>query len=66
MQKLLTQGAEAKIILKNNFVIKNRIKKGYRIKELDNKIRKLRTRSETKLLNKAGKVIKVPIPLKIN
>ena len=41
-QKLLAQGAEAKIFLneKNNLVTKDRIKKSYRIKEIDEKIRK--------------------------
>ena len=58
--KIIQQGAEAKIILSNNFIIKDRIKKSYRIPELDNKIRKLRTRSEAKLLIKASKVIPVP------
>lgn len=59
-QKIIQQGAEAIITLKNNQIIKNRIKKSYRIPELDNKIRKLRTRSETKLLEKASKIINIP------
>jgi len=65
-QRIIAQGAEAKIILSNNFIIKDRIKKTYRIPELDDKIRKLRTRSETKLLEKAGKVINTPNPLTIS
>src|SRR3989344_6659987 len=60
MKKILQRGAEAEIYLIDNKVVKNRIKKSYRIPELDEKIRKLRTRSETKLLEKAGKVILVP------
>lgn len=62
--KTLAQGAEAKIILneKNNFIIKDRIKKSYRIKQLDDSIRKRRTKSESKLLLKASKVINCPIP----
>jgi len=63
-QKLIQQGAEAKIFKIKNKVIKDRIKKSYRISFLDNKIRKLRTRSEAKLLEKASKVI--PIPKIIN
>lgn len=63
-QKLISQGAEAKIILKNNIVIKNRIKKSYRIPELDKKIRKSRTKSETKILIKASEIINSPKPLK--
>lgn len=56
-------GAEAEIILSENFVIKNRVKKSYRVPELDEKIRKLRTRSEAKLLEKAAKIINSPKPL---
>ena len=61
-QKLIAQGAEAKIILSNDFVIKDRIKKSYRIPELDNKIRRRRTKSETKLLLKSSKIINSPAP----
>ncbi len=62
--KLLQQGAEAKILLneKDNSIIKDRIEKSYRLKELDTKIRKLRTRQETKLLEKASKIINSPLP----
>ncbi len=58
--KAIAQGAEAIIIKEKGSVIKRRIKKSYRISELDEKIRKLRTRSETKLLEKAGKLISIP------
>lgn len=51
--KILKQGAESIIKLENNKIIKHRIKKSYRIKEIDEKIRKLRTRSEAKLLQKS-------------
>lgn len=61
--KIIQQGAEAKIIRNGDFVVKDRIKKSYRIKELDDKIRKLRTRSETKLLHKAHQLIPCPLPL---
>lgn len=44
------------------FVIKDRIKKSYRLPELDEKIRKLRTRSEAKILEKASRIINTPIP----
>lgn len=63
-KKILSQAAEAIIYKKNNEVIKDRISKSYRIKELDNKIRKSRTKSETKLLEKASKVINCPVPIK--
>jgi TP53 regulating kinase and related kinases len=62
-QKLIQQGAEAKILLSGNKIIKDRISKSYRLKELDDKIRKQRTKSETKLLTKASEIIPVPLPL---
>ncbi len=60
MSKILAQGAEAIIRLENNKIIKDRLPKLYRLKILDEKIRKLRTRSELKLLEKASKVVSVP------
>jgi len=62
-QKLIQQGAEAKIILNDNLIIKDRISKSYRIPELDKSIRKKRTKSETKLLTKASEIINSPKPL---
>jgi TP53 regulating kinase-like protein len=63
-QKLLQQGAEAKILLneRNNLIIKDRIKKSYRLRELDEKIRSQRARSEAKLLLKASSIIPCPAP----
>jgi Kae1-associated kinase Bud32 len=61
-QKIISSGAEANIILSGNHIIKDRIEKHYRLKELDTKIRKLRTRQETKLLEKASKIINSPNP----
>ena len=58
--RIIQQGAEAIILKEKNNVIKKRVKKSYRIPELDDKIRKLRTRSETKLLIKAREVISIP------
>ena len=55
--KIIAQGAEAKIILKNDFIIKDRIKKSYRLPELDKKIRRSRTKAEAKLLTKASNII---------
>lgn len=51
--KLLYQGAEAKIFLDNQRILKQRIKKSYRHPTLDNQIRTKRTKSEAKLLSKA-------------
>lgn len=58
--QILAQGAEAIISKENNTIIKNRIKKSYRIEVLDNKLRKGRTKSEAKILNKLSEVIPVP------
>ena len=50
---MIDQGAKAIITIKGNTVIKQRIPKTYRISEIDTRLRKLRTRSEAKLLQKA-------------
>ena len=54
-------GAEAVIYLNKDIVIKDRIKKGYRLKQIDEKLRKFRTRRETKVLEKLH-AIDFPIP----
>jgi len=64
-QKIIAQGAEAIITLENNIITKNRISKSYRIKELDKKIIKLRTRAENKILTKVKKIINVPKVLEV-
>jgi len=63
--KKIQIGAEAEIILyeRKNWIFKDRKPKSYRLNELDEKIRKLRTRSEIKLLEKASKIIPVPKPI---
>lgn len=58
MKKIIRQGAEAILIKEGKFLIKERIKKSYRIEELDYNLRKLRTRNEAKLLNK----VKIDVP----
>ena len=63
MEKVIQQGAEAKIILNGSKITKDRLPKSYRIPELDKKIRIRRTKSEAKLLDKASKIIKTPKPL---
>jgi Kae1-associated kinase Bud32 len=60
VEKIIQQGAEAVISLKDNQVIKDRIKKSYRITVLDNRLRKSRTKSEAKIINKLKSVINVP------
>ncbi len=61
MKKLITQGAEAKLFLEDNRVIKNRFQKNYRLPELDNKLRGFRTRREAKVLEKLA-AINFPAP----
>ncbi|MFO7872542.1 MAG: KEOPS complex kinase/ATPase Bud32 [Candidatus Undinarchaeales archaeon] len=61
MKKLLKLGAEAKLIRKDGRVVKKRIKKGYRLSQIDLKLRKERTRSESSLLRKAIRA-KVNVP----
>ncbi|KKK79956.1 hypothetical protein LCGC14_2828290 [marine sediment metagenome] len=58
--KTIFHGAEAIILKDKNNVIKKRVRKSYRIPELDERIRKLRTRRETRLLEKASEEIPVP------
>ena len=62
--KLISQGAEAKIFLDKN-IIKERIKKLYRITEIDEKLRGFRTRREAKILKKL-EAINFPSPRLIN
>ena len=59
--KLIGQGAEAKVYLRKDFVLKDRIKKGYRLPEIDSKLRKMRTRGEAKLISQASR-LGVPVP----
>lgn len=51
--KIIAQGAEAVIKVEDTVLYKERIPKTYRIPAIDNTLRKLRTRSEAKLLQKA-------------
>ena len=60
-KKLIAQGAEAKLFLENNQILKNRFKKSHRIKEIDEKLRVFRTRREAKILQKL-QLINFPSP----
>ena len=59
--KLIQQAAEAKIYKKGSSIIKDRIKKPYRIKEIDERLRKQRTKREAKILEKL-KAMDFPAP----
>ncbi len=52
MEKI-AQGAEAVLLKDNGNIVKERIKKGYRLPEIDEKIRKRRTKTEINLLRAA-------------
>ena len=65
-EKILATGAEAILLRQNCNLIKRRIKKSYRIPEIDEKLRKLRTRSESKIMQKLEGKINVPKILKVD
>ena len=58
--ELISQGAEAKIFYNRKKIIKHRFKKTYRIKEIDDKLRKFRTRREAKVMEKLPEEIACP------
>ncbi|MBM3233400.1 Kae1-associated serine/threonine protein kinase [Candidatus Pacearchaeota archaeon] len=60
ISEVISQGAEAIIFKERDRVVKNRIKKGYRLSQLDEKIRKSRTRKEVRLIRKASSIVPVP------
>ena len=64
--KLIAKGAEAELYLDKDKVIKKRISKRYRIKELDVPLRKSRTRREAKVIKKLPKEIPAPELLKMD
>jgi len=58
----LIQCAEAIVEIKGDFVYKRRIEKRYRVKEIDERIRKERTKSEAKIISEARRK-GVPTPI---
>lgn len=58
---IIAQGAEAVLEKKGNILVKKRVKKNYRIPEIDEKLRKRRTRLEAKLLREAKRA-GIPVP----
>src|SRR3989338_1216322 len=61
MKNQIAQGAEAKLFLEDDRILKNRFRKTYRLQELDNKLRGSRTRREAKILEKLA-AINFPAP----
>ena len=53
---IIAQGAEAVLEKKGNTLVKQRIKKNYRIPEIDEKLRKSRTKQEARLIREAGRI----------
>ncbi len=65
--KPLAQGAEAVIYLEKNKVRKERIRKNYRLPQIDLKLRKERTKKEASILHKLQRAgVNVPQLLKIS
>ncbi len=58
--KEIARGAEAVLYLEKGVLIKDRIKKDYRIAEIDKTLRLTRTKKEAKLLEKSSKLVNVP------
>lgn len=60
MHKLIAKGAEAGLFLgnylNNPIIVKDRIPKSYRIRELDERLRGFRTRREAKVLDKLNRI----------
>jgi len=50
--KQIAQGAEAKIFLDDRKIVKDRVVKSYRLKEIDDRLRKFRTKREAKVISK--------------
>ena len=57
---IIAQGAEARISKEGKKIIKERAQKGYRIKELDDSLRKQRTRIEARNIERVSKLVPVP------
>lgn len=59
-EEIISRGAEAILIKTQDILIKKRIPKSYRIQKLDKKLRKLRTRHESKIMSKLQDKINLP------
>jgi len=64
-QKLLKLGAEARLTVKGDVLTKHRIKKSYRLKQIDEPLRKQRTTREANLMQRAKRA-KVNVPTILN
>lgn len=65
--ELIAKGAESNLYKDGEILIKERIKKEYRIREIDEKLRKKRTLSESKILKKLkNEKVNVPDIVKVD
>lgn len=64
--EIVARGAEGILFHEGERLVKKRIKKGYRLEELDSEIRRFRTRREGRLMERASKLISVPRVFSIN
>jgi TP53 regulating kinase-like protein len=53
--KIIKRGAEAVLYLDKDKLVKERIKKNYRLSQIDTELRKSRTKREAKLISEAGR-----------
>jgi TP53 regulating kinase-like protein len=60
--EIIASGAEAVIALSGNTIIKTRVNKRYRLKEIDDTLRRERTRTEARLISEARRC-GVPTPI---
>lgn len=56
MKKLIARGAEAKLFSEDGKILKQRLRKSYRIRQIDEKLRGFRTRREAKILQKLHEI----------
>ncbi len=56
------RGAEAVVLIEDDKAVKTRVKKDYRIKELDERLRSERTRAEAKIMSEARR-LGIPTPI---
>ena len=56
MQEIIGQGAEAILYKEGDTFLKDRISKDYRVKEIDDSLRKARTRREAKVITKLAEI----------
>ncbi len=65
-RRIIAKGAEAILYMSDEKLVKERVKKEYRLPELDNKLRGARTKHETKILTSAKDIIHVPKIFKVS